>query len=181
MCCSHTCLLAGQPSSVAQAADDSVPVQSSSSSSTTGDWVVSVWNATDNMHSRPLATDVHNCWDDVVNDDVCMMIVFCSCRFNNTLRYSHYSLCANKTTFYHNYAPFDRRRTGCHNFYVPRTTVCHMFCRMANYNNLECGFHWRNVSEYRLPSKNARSFNYCSWIAVCVNYSDNFYCKIATD
>jgi len=28
--------------------------------------------------------------------------------------------------------------TECrHNFHVPRTTVCHMFCHMANYNNLE--------------------------------------------
>ena len=26
---------------------------------------------------------------------------------------------------------------GRHNFHAPRTTVCHMFCRMANYNNLE--------------------------------------------
>ena len=32
---------------------------------------------------------------------------------------------------------------------------------------------------YRLPSKNAHSPNYCSWLAVCVNYSGNFYCKIA--
>ena len=30
-----------------------------------------------------------------------------------------------------------------------------------------------------LPSKNAHSPNYCSWLAVCVNYSVNFYCKIA--
>jgi len=37
---------------------------------------------------------------------------------------------------------------------------------------------WRNVNEYRLPSKNAHSPNYCSWLAVCVNYSANFYCKI---
>ena len=35
------------------------------------------------------------------------------------------------------------------------------------------------MSEYRLPSKNAHSPNYCSWLAVCVNYSANFYCKIA--
>jgi len=28
-------------------------------------------------------------------------------------------------------------------------------------------------------SKNAHSPNYCSWLAVCVNYSANFYCKIA--
>jgi len=41
------------------------------------------------------------------------------------------------------------------------------------------GLHWRNVSEYRLPSKNSHSLNYCSWLAVCVNYSANFYCKIA--
>ena len=26
---------------------------------------------------------------------------------------------------------------GRHNFHVPRTTVCHTFCRMANYKNLE--------------------------------------------
>ena len=25
---------------------------------------------------------------------------------------------------------------GRHNFHVSRTTVCHMFCRMANYNKL---------------------------------------------
>ena len=31
-----------------------------------------------------------------------------------------------------------------------------------------------------MPSKNAHSPNYCSWLAVCVNYSANFfYCKIA--
>jgi len=35
------------------------------------------------------------------------------------------------------------------------------------------------VNEYRLPSKNAHSPNYCSWLAICVNYSANFYCKIA--
>ena len=68
---------------------------------------------------------------------------------------------------------------GRHNFHVPRTTVCHMFCRMASYKNLESGLQWRNVNEHRLPSKNAHSSNYCSWLAVCVNYSANFYCKIA--
>jgi len=31
----------------------------------------------------------------------------------------------------------------------------------------------------RLPSKNAHSPNFCSWLAACVNYSGNFYCKIA--
>ena len=41
------------------------------------------------------------------------------------------------------------------------------------------GLQWRNVNEYRLPSKNAHSPSYCSWLAVCVNYSANFYCKIA--
>ena len=41
------------------------------------------------------------------------------------------------------------------------------------------GLQWRNVNEYRLPSKNAHSPNCCSWLAVCVNYSANFYCKIA--
>ena len=41
------------------------------------------------------------------------------------------------------------------------------------------GLQWLNVNEYHLPSKNARSPNYCSWLAVCVNYSANFYCKIA--
>jgi len=30
------------------------------------------------------------------------------------------------------------------------------------------------VNEYRLPSKNAHSLNYCLWLAVCVNYSANF-------
>jgi len=28
-------------------------------------------------------------------------------------------------------------------------------------------------------TKNAHSPNYCSWLAVCVNYSANSYCKIA--
>jgi len=41
------------------------------------------------------------------------------------------------------------------------------------------GLQWRSVNEYRLPSKNTHSPNYCSWLAVCVNYSANFYCKIA--
>jgi len=41
------------------------------------------------------------------------------------------------------------------------------------------GLQWRNVNEYRLPSKNAHSPNYCLWLAVCVNNSANFYCKIA--
>jgi len=41
------------------------------------------------------------------------------------------------------------------------------------------GLQWRNVNEYGLPSKNAHCPNYCSWLAVCVNYSDNFCCKIA--
>jgi len=41
------------------------------------------------------------------------------------------------------------------------------------------GLQWRNVNEYRLPSKNAHCPNYCSWLAVCDNYSVNFYCKIA--
>ena len=27
--------------------------------------------------------------------------------------------------------------------------------------------------------QNAHSPNYCSWLAVCVNYNANFYCKIA--
>ena len=38
---------------------------------------------------------------------------------------------------------------------------------------------WRNASEYRPSSKNAHSPNYCSWLAVCVNCSANFYFKIA--
>jgi len=38
---------------------------------------------------------------------------------------------------------------------------------------------WRNVNEYRLPSINAHSPNYCSWLAVCVDYSANFYFKVA--
>jgi len=41
------------------------------------------------------------------------------------------------------------------------------------------GLQWPNVNEHRLPSKNAHSPNYCSSLAVCVNYSANFYCKIA--
>jgi len=59
---------------------------------------------------------------------------------------------------------------GRHNFHVPRTTVCHM----ANYKSwIISGLQWRNVNEYRLPSKNAHSPNYCSWLAVCVHYSAN--------
>ena len=38
---------------------------------------------------------------------------------------------------------------------------------------------WWNVNEYRLPSDNAHSPNCCLWLAVCVNYSANFYWKIA--
>jgi len=45
--------------------------------------------------------------------------------------------------------------------------------------NIISGLQWRNVNEYRLPSENAHSPNYYSWLAVCVNYSANFYCKIA--
>jgi len=45
--------------------------------------------------------------------------------------------------------------------------------------NIISGLQWRNVNEYRLPSKNAHSPNYCAWLAVCVNCSVNFYCKIA--
>ena len=41
------------------------------------------------------------------------------------------------------------------------------------------GLQWWNINEYHLPSKNVHSPNYCSWLAVCVNYSANFYCKIA--
>jgi len=43
---------------------------------------------------------------------------------------------------------------------------------------IRSGLQWRNVNEYRLPSKDAHSPNYCSWLAVCVNCSANFYCKI---
>jgi len=43
------------------------------------------------------------------------------------------------------------------------------------------GLQWRNVNEYRLPSKNARSPNYCSWLAVCVNHSANFLLQNRTD
>ena len=69
---------------------------------------------------------------------------------------------------------------GRHNFHVPRTTVCRMFCRMANCNNrIISGLQWRNVNEYCLPSENAHSPSYCSWLAVCFNYSANYYCKIA--
>ena len=38
---------------------------------------------------------------------------------------------------------------------------------------------WRNVNECRLPSRNAHSSNFFLWLTVCVNYSANFYCKIA--
>jgi len=41
------------------------------------------------------------------------------------------------------------------------------------------GLQWGNGNGYRLPCKNAHSPNYCSWLALCVNYSANFYCKIA--
>ena len=51
--------------------------------------------------------------------------------------------------------------------------LCVMFCRMANYARIISGLQWRNVNEYRLPSKNAHSPNYCSWLAVCVNNSAN--------
>ena len=77
---------------------------------------------------------------------------------------------------------------GSSYFLVPRTTVCHTFCRMANYKKLESWIiigllsvakrEWV-LSQSRLPSKNAHSPNYCSWLAVCVNYSANFYFKIA--
>jgi len=42
--------------------------------------------------------------------------------------------------------------------HVARTTVLHMFCRMANHwLKIVCRLlrRWRNASEYRLPSKNA--------------------------
>jgi len=46
-----------------------------------------------------------------------------------------------------------------------------------------CIIRQRNAMESemqdRLPSKNAHSPNYCSWLAVCANYNANFYCKIA--
>jgi len=32
---------------------------------------------------------------------------------------------------------YDIFNQGSSYFHIPRTTVCHMFCRMANYNNLE--------------------------------------------
>jgi len=69
---------------------------------------------------------------------------------------------------------------GRHNFHVPRTTVSYVL----SYGQLQesriiSDLQWRNVTEYRLPSKNAHSLNYCSWLAVCVNCSANFYCKIA--
>ena len=47
--------------------------------------------------------------------------------------------------------------------------------RILNYKWLTVA----NVNEYRLPCKNAHSPNYCSWLAVCVNDSANFYCKVA--
>jgi len=51
--------------------------------------------------------------------------------------------------------------------------------KILNYKWLTLPLQWRNVNEYRLPSKNAHCPNYCSWLAVCDNYSVNFYCKIA--
>ena len=70
---------------------------------------------------------------------------------------------------------------GSSYFHVPSTTVCHM---LLSYGQLQeswiiSGLQRRNVNEYRLPTKNAHNPNYCSWLAVCVNYSANFYCKIA--
>ena len=64
--------------------------------------------------------------------------------------------------------------------HVPRMTVCHVL----SYGQLQeswiiSGLQWRNVNEYRLPSKNAHSPNYCSRLAVYVKYSANFYSKIA--
>jgi len=69
---------------------------------------------------------------------------------------------------------------GSSYFHVPQTTVCHVL----SYDQLQKS--WiiskRNAieSETRdcLSSKNAHSPNYCSWLAVCINYSANFYCKI---
>jgi len=57
-----------------------------------------------------------------------------------------------------------------------KSLVSCFFLRHSVYRLLR---RWRNVSEYRLPSKNAHSPNYRSWLAVCVNYCANFYCKIA--
>ena len=67
---------------------------------------------------------------------------------------------------------------GRHNFHVPHSRVSYVL----SYGQLQeswiiSGLQWWNVNEYRLPSKNAHSPNYCSWLAVCVNYSANFYCS----
>ena len=51
--------------------------------------------------------------------------------------------------------------------------LCVIFCHMANYN-----YQGETVNEYHLPSKNAHSPNYCSWLAVGVNYSANFFTKL---
>ena len=68
---------------------------------------------------------------------------------------------------------------GSSYFNIPRTTVSYVFL----YGQLQeswiiSGLQWWNINEYHLPSKNVHSPNYCSWLAVCVNYSANFYCKI---
>jgi len=39
-------------------------------------------------------------------------------------------------------------------------------------------YKWLTVAKCE-KSKNAHSPNYCLWLAVCVNYSANFYSKIA--
>jgi len=58
-----------------------------------------------------------------------------------------------------------------------RTNDCMSY--VLSYSQLQeslnySGLQWQNVNEYRLPSKNAHSPNYYSWLAVCVNYSANF-------
>jgi len=61
--------------------------------------------------------------------------------------------------------------------------VLYMFCRMANYQ-LKIVYRllrwWRNVSEYRLPSKNAhRPIILFMVTCVFIECYSNFYCKIA--
>ena len=62
---------------------------------------------------------------------------------------------------------------------IPRTTVSYvMLYGQLQESWIISGLQWRNVNEYHLPSKNAHSPNYCSWLAVCVKYSAYFYCRV---
>jgi len=77
-----------------------------------------------------------------------------------------------------------RAQPECDIFNRGSSYFCDCVSYVLSYGQLQeswiiSGLLWRNVNEYRLPSENAHSPNYSSWLAVCVNYSANFYCKIA--